>query len=676
MSFAYPEFLFALAAISVPIIIHLFNFRRFKKVYFSDIRFLKDVEIETKSRNKLKNLLILLSRILAIIFLVMAFARPVIPTGSKATATSNSVVVYIDNSFSMSADGETGNLLEEAKAKAIEVGSAYANGAELHLLTNDFSATHFRDLSFEEFKNEVASVQSSPQVRNFDDVVSRASSVFDAMAPCSLYFISDLQAKTSTPKESSVDSLLSIYIVPVQSEIESNIYIDSCWFESPSRLSLQPDYVNVRIRNAGEKNIENLSVKLTLNGVQRSVGTTNVSAKSFEDLVLNFTNAANGLQLAEVSIQDYPITYDDHYYLSFNLANAISILSVNGQSASNAVAKLFDSEPNFSVTQVSDGALDYSVLSTTDLVVLNEVSNFSSGMIQELMKFVSAGGSLLFIPSEKRNLNSTNELLLAIGAEKFAELDSSKLKVEGLNLKSKVFKNVFTEWEDRIDLPSVSKHFSTETRTTASSERLLTLGNGGSLLSSYRKDKGNCYVLSAPLRDNWTNFHRHALFVPAFYNIALNSVTNGISSEIIGSDELIPISSRLENSETLEITSSENNGSFIPERVARAEGNGVFVHDQIRTDGHYLLRSAKGDTLQPLSFNFNRAESDMSFLTTEEFAQIARDLGIPNLKIVEGSTKSLANKVQELHDGKQLWRLLILLALICLLFETVLIRIL
>jgi len=676
MSFAYPEFLFALAAISVPIVIHLFNFRRFKKVYFSDIRFLKDVEIETKSRNKLKNLLILLSRILAIIFLVMAFARPVIPTGNNATTASNSVVVYIDNSFSMSAEGEAGNLLEEAKAKAIEVGSAYANGAELHLLTNDFSAAQFRDLSFEEFKNEVASVQSSPQVRNFDDVVSRASSVFDALAPSTLYYVSDLQSKTSTPRESSADSLLSIYIVPVQSGIESNIYIDSCWFNSPSRLSLQPDELNVRVRNAGGKNIENLSVKLTLNGVQRSVGTTNISAKSFEDVVLNFTNATNGLQLAEVSIQDYPITYDDHYYLSFNLANAINILSVNGQSASNAAAKLYDSESNFTVTQVSDGALDYSVLSTTDLVVLNEVSNFSSGMIQELMKFISSGGSLLFIPAEKPDLNSTNELLLAMGAEKLANADSSKLKVEGVNLKSKVFKNVFTQWENRIDLPSVNKHFSKETRTTASSERLLTLGNGGSLLSSYRKDKGNCYVLSAPLRDNWTNFHRHALFVPAFYNIALNSVTNGISSEVIGSDELILISSRLENSETLEISNSENNGSFIPERVARAEGNGVFVHNQIKTDGHYLLQSEKGDTLQPLSFNFNRAESDMNFLTAEEFAQIARDLGIPNFEIVEGDTESLADKVQELHDGKQLWRLFLVLALLCLLFETVLIRIL
>ena len=118
MSFAYPEFLFALAAISVPIIIHLFNFRRFKKVYFSDIRFLKDVEIETKSRNKLKNLLILLSRILTIAFLVLAFARPVIPTGKNPDLNSNSIVVYIDNSFSMGSEGSDGNLLEEAKSKA------------------------------------------------------------------------------------------------------------------------------------------------------------------------------------------------------------------------------------------------------------------------------------------------------------------------------------------------------------------------------------------------------------------------------------------------------------------------------------------------------------------------------------------------------------------------------
>lgn len=676
MNFAYPEFLFALAAISVPVIIHLFNFRRFKKVYFSDIRFLKDVEIETKSRNKLKNLLILLSRMLAITFLVLAFARPVIPTGTKAPTASNSVVVYIDNSFSMSADGEEGNLLEEAKAKAIEVGSAYSNGAELRLLTNDFDPRHFRNLSFEEFKNEVSAVQSSPVVRTFDEVASRTSGTTGINTATSLYYISDLQSKTTTPTESISDSLLSIYVIPVETQVESNLFIDSCWFDSPSRLPMQPDKLMVRVRNTGNSEVENLSVKLNLNGVQRAVGTATVAPESYEDLELAFTNSEQGIQFAEVSIQDYPITYDDHYYLSFNLANTINILSINGESASKAVTRVFDSEANFSITEASNVGLDYSALNTSDLVICNGFRSFSSGMVQELMRFVNDGGSLLFIPAEKADLNSTNELLLAFGAEQLTASDSTKLKVEGVNLKSEVFKNVFTQWEDRIDLPVVSKHYGTNTATTSSSERLMTLANGEPLLTSYRSGKGRSYVLTSAIKDSWTNFHRHALFVPALYNMALNSVNNGMSAETIGSDRFIPVHSKLTDAEILEVTRNGTKESFVPERVARTEGNGIFVHNQVRNDGQFVLKTEAGDTLQPVSFNYNRSESDMHFLSTEELTQKASELGISNLQIVDGTTENIANQVKELHDGKQLWRLFLILALLALLAETILIRIL
>lgn len=676
MSFAYPEFLFALAAISVPVIIHLFNFRRFKKVYFSDIRFLKDVEIETKSRNKLKNLLILLSRMLAITFLVLAFARPVIPTGTKAPAANNSVVVYIDNSFSMSGDGEEGNLLEEAKAKAIEVGSAYSNGAELRLLTNDFDPRHFRNLSFEEFKNEVSAVQSSPVVRTFNEVASRTTGSTGVNTATSLYYISDLQSKTTTPTESISDSLLSIYVIPVETQVESNLFIDSCWFESPSRLPMQPDKLMVRVRNTGNSEVENLSVKLNLNGVQRAVGTATIAPESFEDLELAFTNSERGIQFAEVSIQDYPITYDDHYYLSFNLANTINILSINGESASKAVTRVFDSEANFNITEASNVGLDYSALNSSDLVICNGVPSFSSGMVQELMRFVNDGGSLLFIPGEKADLNSTNELLLALGAEQLTASDSTKLKVEGVNLKSEVFKNVFTQWEERIDLPVVNKHYGTTTATTSSSERLMTLANGEPLLTSYRSGKGRSYVLASAIKDGWTNFHRHALFVPALYNMALNSVNNGMSAETIGSDRFIPVHSKLTDAEILEVTRSGTNESFVPERVARTEGNGILVHDQVRNDGQFVLKTEAGDTLQPVSFNYNRSESDMHFLSTEELTQKASELGISNLQIVDGSTENIANQVKELHDGKQLWRLFLILALLALLAETILIRIL
>lgn len=676
MSFANPEFLFALAAISVPIIIHLFNFRRFKKIYFSDIRFLKDVEIETKSRNQLKNLLILLSRILAITFLVLAFARPVIPTGTQAESATDAVVVYIDNSFSMNANGESGNLLEEAKEKAIEVGSAYTSGSQLRLLTNDFSPEHFRDLSFEEFKNEVASVQSSPVVRSIDDIISRTVGMFGQINGVGLYYISDLQRNTSLPSKSISDSLLSLYVVPVESEIESNIYIDSCWFESPSRLPQQPDELIARVRNTGSNTIENLSVKLSLNGIQRSVATTNLSAQSYEDVRLAFTNPEKGQQLVEISIQDYPITYDDSYYLSYNLANSISILCVEEESSPKYVAKLFGSESNFVVTQVPSKGLDYSFLRSTNLLVLNEVQNFSSGMTQEVMKFVNDGGTLLLIPSESPDLNSTNELLLACGAEQLAASDSSKTKVEGVNLQSSLFKNVFTQWEDRIDLPAVNKHYPTVLKSSSNAERLLTLSNGEPLLTSYSAGEGKCFVLSAPLRDSWTNFHRHALFVPTLYNIALNSTNSGTSAETIGVNNFISVKSKLSDAEILEMQKTDEDRSFVPERVSRAQGNGIYVHDQVENDGHYVLSTESGDTIQVVSFNYDRSESNLEFLSSEELITAANAVGISNAQLLQGSTASLANQIQELHNGKQLWRLFLILALACLLIETLLIRIL
>lgn len=677
MSFAYPEFLLALAAISVPIIIHLFNFRRFKKVYFSDIRFLKDVEIETKSRNKLKNLLILFSRILAIAFLVMAFARPFIPSGdNQSEGTRSSVVVYIDNSFSMNAEGEEGNLLEEAKAKAIEVGSAYKNGADLHLLTNDFDPRHFRNLSFEEFKNEVAAVQSSPQLRTFDNIVSRANGIFDSGTTKMVYYISDIQASTSTPSDLLNDSLLNIYAIPVQASISANIYIDSCWFSSPSRFPTQPDVLNVRLRNSGTENVENVSIKFLLNNVQRSVGTANVTANSYEDVEMVFTNAEQGIQLAEVIIQDYPITYDDNYYLSYGLADQINILSINGTDASEFASNLFQTEVNFNLTSVADGDLDYSVLNSTDLVLCNSVHRFSSGMTQELMNYVMGGGSVLFIPAKNPDLASTNELLLAIGAQKLLRSDSNKLKVEGVNLQSALFKNVFTEWEDRIDLPSTSKHFIAESSSRSASENLMTLANGQPFLKSYKKGNGTAYVLASALNDSWTNFHRHALFVPTLYNMALNSITNGVSHEVIGSNQMITVNSKLDNLNVLEIRGIDSDRSFAPERISTVGGTGVVVHDQISKAGQYLLNSESGDTIQALSFNYNRIESDMNFLSVDEFKEIANGLGAIHFEIIEGKAETLANQVQEIHDGKQLWRLFLLITLLCLLFETILIRIL
>src|SRR5260221_12221376 len=98
MQFVYPSFLFALSAVAIPILVHLFNFRKYKKIYFTNVRFLKEIKQDTKSRSQLKHLLILLARILAVIFLVLAFAQPYLPKNKNAVVSgTRDVSIFIDN---------------------------------------------------------------------------------------------------------------------------------------------------------------------------------------------------------------------------------------------------------------------------------------------------------------------------------------------------------------------------------------------------------------------------------------------------------------------------------------------------------------------------------------------------------------------------------------------------
>ena len=160
MSFVFPSFLFALSAISIPVIIHLFNFRKFKKISFTNVRFIREVKRDTQSKSKLKHLIILLMRILAVAFLVFAFAQPFIPVSKTAVVESERAIsVYIDNSFSMDAVGQNGTLLEQAKSKAAEIVKAYKPSDKFQLLTNDFEARHQRLMNREEFLQQLDEVK-------------------------------------------------------------------------------------------------------------------------------------------------------------------------------------------------------------------------------------------------------------------------------------------------------------------------------------------------------------------------------------------------------------------------------------------------------------------------------------------------------------------------------------
>ena len=138
MQFLFPGILWGLFFFIIPIIIHLFYFRRYKQVYFTNVHFLKELVEETASRNKLKNFLILLCRLLAIGLLVFAFSQPFFKTNNQETKTNKAVSIYIDNSWSMNAKSDEGILFAKSKKRPLKLFKLIQNMINFKLLVTNY----------------------------------------------------------------------------------------------------------------------------------------------------------------------------------------------------------------------------------------------------------------------------------------------------------------------------------------------------------------------------------------------------------------------------------------------------------------------------------------------------------------------------------------------------------
>ena len=235
MQFLYPTFLLALAALAIPIILHLFYFRRFKKVYFTNVRFLKELKEETSARSKLRNLLVLLMRLLALAFLVFAFAQPFIPQDVEVKQGQKAVSIFVDNSFSMSSLSQDVPLLEKAKQRAREIIAAYDVEDEFQVLTNDFEGRHQRLVSQEDAIGLVDEIGVTPAVKNLSTVITRQKQVLEGSGTENLvaYMISDFQ-KNVTDIQNYPDTTVETNLVPLESVQERNISMNPSLFHWPS----------------------------------------------------------------------------------------------------------------------------------------------------------------------------------------------------------------------------------------------------------------------------------------------------------------------------------------------------------------------------------------------------------------------------------------------------------
>ena len=673
MEFLHPSFLWALLALAIPIIIHLFHFRRFKKVLFTNVKFLQEIKEETSSRSKVKNLLVLLSRLLAVAALVLAFAQPYIPQGKDIKKGNSAVSIFVDNSYSMRAESKGVPLIDIAKEKARQVVSAYSQEDRFQILTHDFEGKHQRLIGQDDVLALIDEIEASPAVEPLSKVISRQKQATYSQEENEIsYIISDFQAAI-TDLSDKPDSTVEINLVPLQSVQERNVSVDSVWLESPVPMINQSNKLVVRVTNHSDEVAEGVRLSMQKDGQEKPEGIFDIKANSSITDTINITLLKAGWHRAEVKVSDYPIQFDDTYYVALHVPENIKVLAINNNQNNRYLTALFNGLNLYKLTNQKQSNVDYGIINDYDLIICSDLSSISSGLAAELSNYINEGGNVLVFPAAAANVESYNSFLNALRTNTLTNYQQLQKSVSEINTDEFVFSDVYEYVGRNIKLPGSSGGFGLTNYQNRDERHLLKYRDGSKYMVRYQRGSGNLYLCTSPLDSEANDLVLNAeVFVPMLYKMAIAAEDNQKISYTIAKDEVIEVQGQTASAETVYNISGEED--FIPGKTNLGSRILLDVNGQISKAGYNVL-SLQDEKIADLAFNYDRKESATKLTSAEALQSLAA--ASPYLTYYDDAISTeLATKITEKDRGIVLWKWCLIFALIFLAIETLLLRLL
>ncbi|MFZ1686957.1 MAG: BatA domain-containing protein [Flavobacteriales bacterium] len=678
MAFLFPSFLWALFTLAIPIAIHLFQLRRFKRIDFPNVQFLQAVSQQTRARKKVQHWLTLLARCLALAALVLAFAQPYIPATTGSTPTGRQAVsLFLDDSWSMDAQNTDGRLLDQARKNAQDAILAYDATNDFQVLTGRLDGRQQLLIGRDEALDAAGQVEAGPYSRKLSLVLARQrEALARSAAPRKRAILfTDLQRSITDVESWTNDSTVRTVIVPLTPTDASNLAVDSAWFATPVRRAGQAEALHVRIRNLGTAALQDVPLRLSINGQQRALATFAVEAGTFTDTVLHFTSDIPGAHWGEIAISDRPITFDDKLYIAWTVSSALRVqLLSGGNTASDAaIASVFEADSSFRFSASPFGNIDLASLASTDLAILNAIPEVPSGSAQALTAFVKGGGSLAVFPGAEQDPASVNALLAQLRAGGYGAMDTASIKVERIDLRLPFFRDVFSDVPANVDLPLVRKRF--RLNGVPGAETLLRMQDGNAFLTRTNCGKGLVNVCAAPLSDDGGSFTRHALFVTSLLRMAELSRPMGALYNGIGTDALLPLDGVAIEGDVVPHVIGPDGVDRVPELRRTTTGAALVMHDEDLPAGAYAVTIGP-DTVRRIALNTPRTESDPAAYTPDELRNLLSQRGLTAFEVLEPGGEALSVSLAALDHGRKLWTVFVILALVFLALEVAFLRLL
>ncbi|PNQ73142.1 hypothetical protein C1T31_09155 [Hanstruepera neustonica] len=635
MQFKHPEILYALFLLIIPIIVHLFQLRRFQKEAFTNVAFLKQVIIQTRKSSQLKKWLTLITRMLLLACIIIAFAQP-FTSNNTTFNTKPETVIYLDNSFSLQAKGEQGELLKRAIQEIIDEVNP---DEKLSILTND---AVFKNTTIKTIQNDLLQLDYSANQLPYDAAILKSKNLFQKDSNLkNVVFISDFQQKEE-PFTLEADSSYQFNLVALKPVSLTNISIDSAYIEKPTASTT---LLKVRLSNSGNP-IDNISVSLYDGEKLLAKTATAISGEAITEFSLSDQEISNG----KIIIDDTSLQFDNILYFNLNKPPKTNVLTVGEND--NYLNRLYASN-EFNYVSSTLSQLNYSIIDNQNVIILNEIERFPSSLVNSLNNFISNGGYVIVIPSENSDLSTYNDFLTSYSLTFNPKIDSEK-RVTQIQYAHPIYLNVFDRQVSNFQYPKVSAYYP-----------IASIGNSKPLQFEDSKpfliQNKQLFVFTAPLNTNNSSFSNSPLIVPTFYNIARQSLKTPELYYTIGRENTFDITVNMQQDDILSI--QNNQASIIPKQQYFNNKVTVTTDESPDMAGNFDILK-KSESISKVSFNYNRDESSMAYQDLSNLQNIT----------ISNSAADMIKTLKSNSKVNELWKWFIIFALAFLLIEMLILK--
>ena len=656
INFLNSNVLWGLFAIAIPIIIHLFNLRRVKRVEFSNTSLLRRVKEESSAKRKPVELLILMSRVLGVVLLILTFARPVYKDAQNDLSLQGEVLLYLDNSFSLSVKDQGGqSAFDNAYNLSQDLVNAYPDGTIFRFIENAYSNSIATEFTKSSLTDNLTEVQQVGVDRSFEEISNRQKG---QSISGDVYLVSDFQNSQGL-NLLSADTTSNYFLVPAMGSDYSNVFVDSVFLQNTFLSGSVTNLLKVRLRR-NDRSIDQVNLKLYID--ERLSGTNQISFG--EDLIVDYDFeipiADQAINEIRISLDDPGLAFDNDYYLAINQLDKIRVLELYESNTPSFVSSLFDDNELFQFERGNSNALDNQQIESADFIIINQLSAYSNQLSNAIAGSIDNGKTVLVIPSEKIAAIDLNRIGLSVVGD-----TRQRVVLDIPNYENPFFEGVFVENSQNLEMPDASILY----RLVNEELSYLTFKNGRSFLSKVLSN-GSLFFFASSFDESLTTFPNHALFVPVLYKLALGSKANLSNLYYSTDDETIvyPISGQNKNNI---YALRRDDVSLIPDQ--RQEENRLIMEipkDQISA-GHYEL-VLNDIAIGTLAFNIPKEESDIHSIDFDYLTELSAASNVTLLNNAGG--QSVGEEIRSGIDGIPLWKYALLGALLFLFLEIILIR--